>query len=381
MVRVAWQVAKKELRQVIRDRRSLVLILVMPVVLTILFGKATGGGNLRDIPMVVLNEDGSPESSAIITSLGTDDKIQLIGSVSALPEAQEKLKQGKIKAVLVIPKGFVQQIQSGEEVKLPLLLDGTDNLSAPIVEGVARRVIAQYNKARAIRSLWEQGVRPDRGLHLIQPVYMESEVRYNPGLKFLSYAMPGVIGLTLQLVTVMLMAISIPRERERGTFDQLMASPITRTELILGKLLPYFLIALFNIITILYVVDRGFGIPVARRLPLLLSLCALFVLTSLATGLLISSISRSQFQAVQIAVFYILPVFMLSGAYAPLELIPEYVRPISYMFPLMYFLRAVRAVTIRGADLMTVWKDIAVLGGFVIVYLYWAVLGLHKRTT
>lgn len=381
MVRVVWQVAKKELRQVIRDRRSFVLILLMPVVLTILFGKATGGGNLRDIPIVVLNEDGSPESSAIITSLGTDDKIQVIGSVGTLPEAQEKLKQGKIKAVLVIPKGFVQQIQSGEEVKLRLLLDGTDNLSAPIVEGVARRVIAQYNKARAIRSLWEQGVRPDRGLHLIQPVYMESEVRYNPGLKFLSYAMPGVIGLTLQLVTVMLMAISIPRERERGTFDQLMASPITRTELILGKLLPYFLIALFNIITILYVIDRGFGIPVAKRLPLLLSLCALFVLTSLATGLLISSISRSQFQAVQIAVFYILPVFMLSGAYAPLELIPEYVRPISYLFPLMYFLRAVRAVTIRGADLMTVWKDLAILGGFVIVYLYWAVLGLHKRTT
>jgi ABC-2 type transport system permease protein len=379
MFGVIWQVTKKEFRQIVRDRRSLVLILVMPVLLTILFGKALGGGELRDIPMVVLNEDRSPESNVIITALSTYEEIRLVGSVSTLQEAQDRLAQGKIKAAMVIPKGFMRQIQAGEEVQLQLLLDGTDNNSAPIVEGVARRVIAQYNTERAIKGLWERGVRPDHGLRLIQPVYIQSEIRYNPGLQYLSYVMPGVIGLTLQLLTVMLMAITIPRERERGTLDQLMASPITRTELILGKLLPYFFIALFNVATILYVADRGFDIPVAKQLPLLLGLCALFVLTSLATGLLISSVSRSQFQAVQFAVFYVLPVFMLSGAYAPIELIPEYVRPISYLFPLMYFSRAVRAVTLRGADLFVIWKDLAVLGGFVVVFLYWAVLSFHKR--
>jgi ABC-2 type transport system permease protein len=191
--------------------------------------------------------------------------------------------------------------------------------------------------------------------------------------------MPGVIGLTLQLLTVMLMAVSIPRERERGTLDQLMASPISRAELILGKLLPYFGISLVNVATILLVADRWFGVPVGKNLTLLLALCALFVLSSLATGLLISAVSRSQFQAVQIAVFYVLPVFMLSGAYAPIEAIPDYIRPISYLFPLMYFSRAVRAVTLRGADLFQVGSDLAILAGFVVVFLYWAVLSFRKR--
>jgi ABC-2 type transport system permease protein len=193
--------------------------------------------------------------------------------------------------------------------------------------------------------------------------------------------MPGVIGLTLQLLTVMLMAITIPRERERGTLDQLMASPITRTELILGKLLPYFGISVLNVGTILFVADRWFGIPVTDRLPVLLLLCCLFALTSLATGLLISAVSRTQFQAVQIAVFYVLPVFMLSGAYAPIEAIPDHIRPISYLFPLMYFSRTVRAVTLRGADLVQIWQDVAILGGFVVIFLYWAVLSFHKRVT
>jgi ABC-2 type transport system permease protein len=208
---------------------------------------------------------------------------------------------------------------------------------------------------------------------------VHSEIKYNPGLQYLGYVMPGVIGLTLQLLTVMLMAITIPRERERGTLDQLMATPITRTELILGKLLPYFGISLLNVATILFVADRWFGVPVQERLPLLVALCALFVLTSLATGLLISAVSRSQFQAVQIGVFYVLPVFMLSGAYAPIEAIPDYIRPIANLFPLMYFSRAVRAVTLRGADVLLVWKDMAILAGFVLVFLYWAVLSFRKR--
>jgi len=177
----------------------------------------------------------------------------------------------------------------------------------------------------------------------------------------------------------MLMAVSITREREKGTLDQIMVTPIRRSELILGKLTPYLGVSLLNVVTILFVADRWFNVPVRERLPLLLGLCVLFVLTSLATGLLISAVSRSQFQAIQIAVFYVLPVFMLSGAYAPIEAIPETIRPVSYLFPLMYFCRAVRAVTLRGAGFFLVWRDLAVLSGFSLVLLYWAVLSFKKR--
>jgi ABC-2 type transport system permease protein len=379
MLAVIGHVARKEARQILRDRRTFVLLLVMPIVLTFLFGKALETGELRQIPSVIFNQDDSPESNAIVTAFSTYDEVQIEREVGTLQEAQDLLAQGKIKAAIVIPRGFMKQIEAGEEAQLQLLLDGTDNNSAPIVEGVAQQVIQRYNAERAVKGLWERGVRPDRGQRLIQPVFVQTEIRYNPGLRYLSYVMPGVIGLTLQLLTVMLMAVSITREREKGTLDQLMASPITRSELILGKLLPYLGISLLNVVTILFVADRWFNVPVRERLPLLLAFCVLFVLTSLATGLLISAVSRSQFQAIQIAVFYILPVFMLSGAYAPIEAIPRAIRPISYLFPLMYFCRAVRAVTLRGAGLLLVWKDLALLAGFVLVLLYWAVLSFKKR--
>jgi len=379
MLAVIGHVARKEARQILRDRRTFVLLLVMPIVLTFLFGKALETGELRQIPSVIFNQDDSPESNAIVTAFSTYDEVQIEREVGTLQEAQDLLAQGKIKAAIVIPRGFMKQIEAGEEAQLQLLLDGTDNNSAPIVEGVAQQVIQRYNAERAVKGLWARGVRPDRGQRLIQPVFVQTEIRYNPGLRYLSYVMPGVIGLTLQLLTVMLMAVSITREREKGTLDQLMASPITRSELILGKLLPYLGISLLNVVTILFVADRWFNVPVRERLPLLLAFCVLFVLTSLATGLLISAVSRSQFQAIQIAVFYILPVFMLSGAYAPIEAIPRAIRPISYLFPLMYFCRAVRAVTLRGAGLLLVWKDLALLAGFVLVLLYWAVLSFKKR--
>jgi len=380
-LRAIGHVARKEIRQILRDRRSFVLILVMPVILTFLFGKALETGELRDIPSAIVNLDGSPESNLIVAAFGTYDEVRIEREVATQEEAQDLLAHGKIKAAIIIPKGFVRQIEAGEEAQLQLLLDGTDNNSAPIVEGVAQRVIQRYNTERAIKGLWARGVRPDRGLRLIRPVYVRTEIRYNPGRQYLGYVMPGVIGLTLQLLTVMLMAITIPRERERGTLDQLLVSPLTRAEIILGKLLPYFGISVLNVATILVVADRWFEIPVANRLPLLLLLCCLFVLTSLATGLLISAVSRTQFQAVQIAVFYVLPVFMLSGAYAPIEAIPDYIRPISYLFPLMYFSRAVRAVTLRGAEFDQIWQDVTVLGGFVVVFLYWAVLSFRKRVT
>ena len=379
MLQVIGHVAVKEIRQILRDRRSLALVLVMPIVLTFLFGKAMETGEMKQIPSVTLNLDRSPESNVIATAFSTHDEVWIQGDVQTREEAQELLAQGKVKAAIIIPNGFMKRIEAGEDAQIELLLDGTDNNSAPIVEGVAQQVIRRYNAEKAVRGLWARGLRPDRGQKLIQPVFVQTEIRYNPGLRYLGYVMPGVIGLTLTLLTVMLMAVSITRERERGTLDQLMVTPIRRVELILGKLLPYFGLSLINVLTILFVADRWFNVPVSERLTLLLVFCAVFVLTSLATGLLISAVSRSQFQAIQIAVFYILPVFMLSGAYAPIEAIPDTIRPISNLFPLMYFCRAVRAVTLRGAGLDLVWKDLVILTGFFLIMLYWAVVSFRKR--
>jgi ABC-2 type transport system permease protein len=216
MLAVIGHVARKEARQILRDRRTFVLLLVMPIVLTFLFGKAMETGELRQIPSVILNQDGSPESNAIITAFSTYDEVDIQGKVGSLQEAQDLSAQGKIKAAIVIPRGFMQQIVAGEEARVHLLLDGTDDNSAPIVEGVAQRVIQRYNAERAVQGLRARGVRPDRGRRLIQPVFVKTEIRYNPGLRYLSYVMPGVIVLILQLLTVMLMAVSLTVSGRRG---------------------------------------------------------------------------------------------------------------------------------------------------------------------
>lgn len=375
----AYFIARKEYLHIVRDARTLILLLCMPALLTILFGYALETGVLRDIPAGVLNEDQSPESYLVLTGFRAAETFAIQDEFRTRAEADRALADGRVKVVIVVPRGFGLKVKGKFEAEVGMVLDGTDNHSAPLAREAGRRTVEAFNRGRAMLNLLDLDLSRESANAFLFPVTVKSEIRYNPSLDYTSFIMPGVIGLTLQLLTVMLMAMTITREREQGTMDQLIVTPMTRLELFVGKLIPYLVLSLINVVTVLGIARVWFQVPFGGHAALLAAICLAFVLSSLATGLLISAVSATQFQAIQIAVFYVLPVFLLSGAYAPIEAIPAYIRWISYGFPLTYFARALRAVTLRGADLSVVWRDLTILAAFGVVMLYWSVISFHKR--
>ena len=213
----------------------------------------------------------------------------------------------------------------------------------------------------------------------MQPVELETELRFNPELRIQNFTMPGVIGLILQLLTIIVMATSIARERERGTMEQLEVTPLTAGEIFIGKLVPYFLLALLDTVNAMLVARYLFKVELGGHLAVVSTLVVVFILGSLGIGQLISAISKNQGQAIQLAVFYIMPVFVLSGAFAPLETMPANVRPIAYLFPLTYFCRAFRAALLRQASFADVRIDLLAMSAFVAVTFGASVLVLRRR--
>ncbi len=373
-------VARKEYLHIRRDRRTLILILVMPTLLTLLFGFAFQGASLTNIPTAFVDEDQTPESFRLADAFRSVDLFAVRDDIAGRDPAQEAMNEGKIKVMVIVPAGFSDRIKEGKSAALDVIVDGTDTNTGPAALEAAARIVEGFNARVAAESLRAAFQIPIRmGEALLNRVGLEKEVLFNPGLRNTDYLMPGIIGLILQLLTVMLMASSIAREREAGTMEQLVVSPLSRSALFLGKLIPYFVISLVNVVTVLFISWYGFDVPLGKNPLLLLALCTVFVVSSLATGQLISAVAKTQHQGTQIALFYLLPVFFLSGAYAPLESIPATVRPISYLFPLTYFSRSVRAVTLRDAGIILVGKDLLILSLFAVVMLYWAVITFKKR--
>jgi len=217
------------------------------------------------------------------------------------------------------------------------------------------------------------------GMAQAAPIHLDTEYRFNPDLKSQNFVMPGVIGLILQLLAVIVMATSIARERERGTMEQLAVTPLTAAEIFIGKLVPYFLLALLDTVNAMLVARFLFGVSLAGHYPVVVTLLIVFILSSLGIGQLISTVSRNQGQAVLLAVSYVLPAFVLSGAFTPIETQPQNVRPASLLFPLTYFCRGFRAAILRQATFADVRVDLLALSAFVLITFGASVLLLRMR--
>lgn len=362
-------VAGKEMLHIVRDRRTLAIILVLPTVLTFIFGYAFESGALKGIPTALIDEDGaSTLSLQIARDMAADETFRVVPWTQGREAALAALDRGELKGVVVLPAGLKQAAKSGSATVLATL-DGIDNASAKSLDGALQKLLVEHGFRMAGLKFRDLGLDEDAARKILRPIEIEEEILYNPRTEFLPFVMPGIIGLVLQLLTVILTANAITREKERGTFTQLVATPVSRTAVLLGKLVPYALVSWVNVVTILLVARFWFGISFSPGLGKVLVLCALFIASSLSTGLLISAVCGNQTQAMQIAVFYCMPAVMLSGAYAPLDVLPDAVKAISYTFPLTYFCGAFRAVYMKHHDLSQVAPAMLVLAGFVLVTL------------
>src|SRR5262249_23108838 len=219
----------------------------------------------------------------------------------------------------------------------------------------------------------------EEGLAAAAPIELKAEYRFNPDLKSQNFVMPGVIGLILQLLAIIVMATSIARERERGTMEQLAVTPLTAAEIFVGKLIPYFVLALLDTVNAMILARVLFGVSLAGHYPVVITLLVVFILSSLGMGQLISTVSRNQGQAVLLAIFYIMPTFLLSGAFTPIETQPSYVRPVALLFPLTYFCRGFRAALLRQASFADVALDLLALSAFMVLTFGASILLLRVR--
>lgn len=364
-------VAYKEFLHIYRDRRVLILLLILPPLFTLIFGHAFEAQEMSNVPALLIDRDQTPLTQTFI-DIVTKNKTFAWRKMPPAVRNESDLLKHHVWASLVVPAGWSESLTNGNPKPVILYLDGSDTNTATQLEGSVQQSLADFQLKQRdliIENLPEEVIELGKKLpvpirkqfvSLMEAWSVEHRILYNPQTRFIDYVVPGIIGLILQLLTVTLMACTIARERESGTLYQLMVTSLRRGEIVIGKILPYLAVSICLIVVIMSLAWWHFQVRFHEP-PALALICLLFLLCSLGLGLLISAISRTQTQAIQFSVFFLLPVFVLSGAFAPLEQLPAAIRYVSEIFPLTHFCRAFRLVNMYHATASFYVVDLVVL--------------------
>jgi ABC-2 type transport system permease protein len=340
-----WQLVRKELRQMLRDPRSKRMLFASPLVQLLLFGYAVNT-DVRDAAMFVVDSDRTAESRELIEVLTAGGYFRLAGQGERPAELVRALDAGEAVIAIEIPLGFAAELASGGTAPVQVLVDGTSSNTATVAQGYAARIIHGWGARRG-------EVRP--------PVELRARAWYNPNLESRVYNVPGVIGTIIMLMGLLLTSLAVAREREIGTLEQLMVSPLTPRELILGKTIPVVMVCLIDLLLITAVAMLWFGIPFRGSFALLLLGSGFYVLAGLGLGLLISTVSRTQQEAFMAMFFFFLPAIILSGFMYPVENMPAAVQWATEANPVRHYLIVVRGIFLKGAGLEVLWPEFAKL--------------------
>ncbi len=367
-------IIRKEFTQIWRDPRTLALIVIMPIMQLLLMGYAATT-NVRNVPMVVFDQDRSRESRALLEAFLAADYFKVNQNTTSLDDLLDAIHKGDSRVGLIIPPEFGSLLTRGESTRIALVLDGSDPTSASSSLSAAQLISQEH----ATHILVERLERTVPNMTLNSPIEMRTQVWYNPDMISAYYMVPGVIGMILYAIASILTATAIVRERERGTIEQLIVTPIRSWELVIGKLLPYVLLTLMNTIEVLALGSLLFGVPIKGDLTTILLLSSLFLLTGLGIGLVMSTIANTQQEAMLASFMTILPAIYLSGFFFPLEAMPKVLQWISHITPLRYYLIIIRSVMIKGVGMADLQDEILALVLFGIGMMTLAALRLRKR--
>jgi ABC-2 type transport system permease protein len=365
---------RKEFIQIVRDPRTLVIVIAMPVIQLFLLGYAATN-DVRDVPLAVWDQDRSPASRALLDAYRASDYFQVAYDIDGEDALRSLIDGGQARAGLIIPPDYADDIAAGRQAQIALVVDGSD----PTIASNALSAATMIGQTKATNLLVERAAARGQSDVTRAPVEVRTQVWYNPDLLSAYYMIPALTGLILMVLTMMLTATSIVRERERGTIEQLIVTPLSSFELIVGKVTPYVVIAAFDMLEILVAGMLIFGVPINGSLPLLLALSGLFLTSTLGLGLFISTIANTQQEAMLTAWFFMLPSIFLSGFLFPLASMPWFLKAFSYLIPLRYFLVIVRGIMLKGVGLQALRSDVIALGIFAVVIMGGAVLRFRKR--
>ena len=367
-------IIRKEFIQIWRDPRTLMLVLVIPIMQLVLLGYSATN-DVRNVPLVVLNRDGGAQARALLDAYRAADYFRVAFQVDSEDELRDLIDSGKARAGMIIPPDYSRRIQAGEVAQVAFVLDGSD----PTVASTALSAAQFIGQQHATHILAERMGRRGQTAALQPPVDVRSQVWYNPDLVSAYFMIPGVIGMILFALTSILTATTIVRERERGTIEQLIVTPIRPWELVLGKLLPYVILAILNTIEVLVVGSWWFHVPIRSDVGLILALSGLFLLSSLGIGLMASTIANTQQEAMLTVWMTLLPSIFLSGFFFPLEAMPKVLQWISYLMPLRYYLVIIRALMLKGVGAGPLKNEIIALVIFGLGIMTLAALRFRKR--
>jgi len=368
-------ISKKEIRQLKRDTRMLYVLFVFPFVLLIIFGYAINF-DVHHIKLVVYDNDKSENTREFIDRLTSSNYFDLVRYIDSENQIREVLDDGKAQVVLVFPQDFSQNLFSGKEAKIQILVEGIDANTASVISNYMNAATATYNSKISQETL------AIRGRQQYVPINLEPRFWFNPDLNSTLYLVPGLISMILIMTAVISIAMSIVREKERGTMEQINVSPLSSFELLLGKTIPYSLVALLIASSILFAGHILFGVAVKGNYLLLFFSTLIFLFACLNLGILISSISESQQVAFQIsAMVSLLPSFLLSGFVFPIESMPPVIQVLTNITPVKFYIIILRDILLKGVGIEAFWPQLIYLLIFIGFFLGLSTLINKKNKT
>ena len=368
--------ARKEVVQIVRDPHSLMIVIAMPVILVLLFGYGVNL-DLKGLPVYVYDRDGSQQSQDLLKHFQASPYFNVVRVVSDYRELTMAIDRGDARMGIVIPWNFSQSLRNGGQVQVQALIDATDDNTANVLTGYVQAVVQAYSSQVQIDWLRSRGF-------TMQPAAVSVETRtwYNENLESSAFIIPGVLALVMSVIGAFLTSLTIAREWERGTMEQLISTPVSATEIMFGKLAPYFVLGMIDTILSALVAIYWFKVPFRGSFLTLLCSSAMFLIVVLSMGFFISVLAKGQFVASQIAlVITFLPAFLLSGFLFAIEQMPPALQVITHIIPARYYVTVLKKIFLKGSPLALMYADLAPLAVFAVVLAVLATRSFHKRLT
>ncbi len=373
MRRVAFLIWK-ELIELKEDRELLRIVIAAPILQLFMLGYAVTT-DIKDVPVVVVDADRSAASRDLVARFDASPNFTVVDIVSSDRAVDSYLESGRAWMALSIPTGYGEQLALGHPQSLQVIADGSDANSTNVAMGYATNLIAGYAQQLAASRIGVAAAAAAAG-----PIEARVRVWFNPRLESRDFMVPGVLALLLLVITTNLSSMAIVREKEVGTLEQLNVTPIRRWELIVGKLLPYGLVGMIDVVMVLAIAVLWFQVPLRGSVVLLMAMTLVYLFTTLGIGLLVSTVSSTQQQAMMTTIFFFLmPMIYLSGFIFPIENMPASIQPFTYLMPLRYYLVILRSIFLKGAGLETLWPQAAALTALGLSILALAIARSSKR--
>jgi ABC-2 type transport system permease protein len=373
-----FTIARKEMIHVRRDKRLIMAIIAMPLIQLLLFSYALSF-DVKNISMVVMDRDATVQSRRLVSAFTNSGYFRIEDRIKKEGEIDSALDSGKAKVALVIPSGFARRTAAAKKVSVQVLIDGSESNAAVIARNYANGIIQQFSQNLSLDAVGRKGV--NIGKAAILPLEPRSRLWYNPSGNSTIFILPGLIVVIMMQLAVMQTSMAVVREKDHGTIEQLIVSPINSYELMVGKIIPFFVLAFIDLAVVMGIGVFAFGMPVHGSLLLLLLGAVLFTLAGLGLGLVVSSVAGTMETASQLSLLIaMLPAFLLSGFVWPIENMPLALQGVTYLFPARYFVTMLRGLFLKGAGVDILWPQLLALSIFAVASIGLAALNFKERS-